>query len=113
MGALGARLPFTAPVCFQFVGRLEHTCGPTAPLRCDCSNIVTVQIQEYVVSGQVVKDCLRPDNLLIQVESQPLTTYSCICAVTVLAQSQHMGPLISPKRMLYNRQISDKVFIRY
>ena len=81
MSALGARLPFTAPVCFQFVGRSEHTCGPKAQqsvdssrmgdikgsLRCDCANIVTVQIQEYVVSGQAVKDCLRPDDLLIQV----------------------------------------------
>ena len=26
--ALRARLPYTTPVCSQFVGRSEHTCGP-------------------------------------------------------------------------------------
>ena len=30
MGALRAWLPFAAPVCSQFVGRSEHTCGTKA-----------------------------------------------------------------------------------
>ena len=35
-----AMLPYTAPVCSQFVGRSEHTCGPTAQQAVDRSAIL-------------------------------------------------------------------------
>ena len=38
-GCLKARLPFTAPVCSQFMGRSEHTCGPKAQQSEDSSRI--------------------------------------------------------------------------
>ena len=39
MGAVRARLPFMAPVCSQFVGWSEHTCGPKAQQSVDSSGM--------------------------------------------------------------------------
>ena len=41
IGAFRARLPFAAPVCSQFVGRSERTCGPKSQQSVDISGIQT------------------------------------------------------------------------
>ena len=52
-GALRARLPCTAPVCCQFIGRLEHmSCGTEAKWSVDSSRIWTQDLQHLRDSGR-------------------------------------------------------------
>ena len=49
---LRARLPFAAPVCSQFVGRLERTCGAKAQQSIDSEGIRTQDLQHLRASGR-------------------------------------------------------------
>ena len=55
MGALRARLPFTAPVCSQFVGRSEHTCDPKAQQSVDNSRMIRFVKSKTVQKSITVK----------------------------------------------------------